>query len=145
MNPHKKLYIDFLNQLKEEISLYKNEEDIWKTQGSISNTSGNLCLHICGNLNHFLGAALANTGYVRDRDPEFSRKNVSRGELVKRVDDSIATMGKVFDVINNERLEDIYPADKFGENVTNGFVLSRLVSHLAYHLGQINYNRRLIQ
>jgi len=143
MNPHKKLYIDFLHQLKEEISSYKNEDNIWKTRGSISNSSGNLCLHLCGNLNHFLGATLANIGYTRDRDMEFSKKNVSKEELIKNVDNTIATIEKVFDGINNERLKNIYPSDKFGESVSIGFVLSRLVSHLAYHIGQVNYHRRM--
>jgi len=143
MNPHKQLYINFLDQLKEEISSYKNEDSIWKTGGSITNPPGNLSLHLCGNLNHFLGAILGNTDYVRNRDLEFSTKNVSRDELIKEVDRTISTLKKVFDGINDERLNDIYPSDKFGEDVSIGFVLSRLVSHLAYHVGQINYHRRM--
>ncbi|MEZ4823452.1 MAG: hypothetical protein R2942_14050 [Ignavibacteria bacterium] len=78
MNSYIQLYIDFLNALKNEISLYKNEENIWKLEGDISNTPGNLCLHLCGNLKHFYGAILGNTGYIRERDLEFSRKNVGR-------------------------------------------------------------------
>ena len=143
MNPHKKLYIDLLHQLKEEISSYKNVDNIWKVEGSVTNSPGNLCLHLCGNLNHFLGATLGNTGYIRDRDMEFSKKNVSREELIKNVDKTIATIERVLDGISDERLKDNYPSDKFGENVSICFALSRLVSHLAYHVGQINYHRRM--
>jgi hypothetical protein len=143
MNPHKKLYIDFLHQLKEEISSYKNVDNIWKVDGTVTNSPGNLCLHLCGNLNHFLGATLGNTGYIRNRDEEFSMKNVSKEELIINVDKTIVTLENVFDGINDEKLSEIYPLDKSGENVSIGFVLSRLVSHLAYHVGQINYHRRI--
>lgn len=143
MNSYKQLYINFLDALKEEISLYKNEENIWKLSGAISNTPGNLCLHLCGNLDHFFGAIIGNTGYIRDRDLEFSKKNVSREELIKGVEDSKRMLEKIFDGLTLEDINKIYPVNKFGDNVTYGFVFSRLVSHLAYHIGQINYHRRL--
>jgi len=144
MQTYKKLYIDFLNALKNEISLYKNEENIWKLEGDITNTPGNLCLHLCGNLKHFYGAIIGNTGYVRERDLEFSRKNVSRNDLIKEVDETISMIEKIFDGLTLEDVNRIYPDDKFGENVTYGFVFSRLVSHLSYHIGQINYHRRIL-
>lgn len=144
MNSFKKLYIDFLNALAEEISLYKNEEDIWKLSGSISNTPGNLCLHLCGNLKHFYGAIIGNTGYIRERDLEFSKKNVSKAELIKEIEETKNMMEKIFDGLKAEDINKVYPDDKFGENVTYGFIFSRLVSHLSYHIGQINYHRRIL-
>lgn len=144
MNTFKKLYLDFLNALSEEISLYKNEENIWKLSGSITNTPGNLCLHLCGNLNHFYGAIIGNTGYVRERDLEFSKKNLSKAELLKEIDETKKMIEKIFDDLKAEDINKIYPEDKFGENVTYGFIFSRLISHLSYHIGQINYHRRLI-
>ena len=63
--------------------LYKNEEDVWKIKEGISNSAGNLTLHLLGNLNHFIGATLGNTGYVRERDKEFSLKNIPRIQLVE--------------------------------------------------------------
>lgn len=144
MNSYIQLYIDFLNALKNEISLYKNEENIWKLEGEISNTPGNLCLHLCGNLKHFYGAILGNTGYIRERDLEFSRKNVGREELIREVDETIIVMEKVFDGLTLEDVNKIYPIDKFGKNVTYGFIFSRLISHLSYHIGQINYHRRIV-
>lgn len=144
MNSYKQLYIDFLNALKTEISSYKNEENIWKLEGSISNTPGNLCLHICGNLNHFYGAVIGNTGYVRDRDLEFSARNLSREDLIKGIEDTKKMMENIFDGLTLNDVNKIYPIDKFGDNVTYGFIFSRLISHLTYHLGQINYHRRIL-
>ncbi len=144
MNTYKQLYLNFLNNLKEEISLYKNEEDLWKLTGSISNTSGNLCLHMCGNLNHFFGAVIGNTGYIRDRDLEFSQKNIGREELIQNIEETKTMIENVFDNLSLKNINDIYPLDKFGESATIGFIMSRLVSHLAYHLGQINYHRRIL-
>ncbi|MDZ4712920.1 MAG: DUF1572 family protein [bacterium] len=145
MESYKKLYLGFLDQLKEEISMYRYEADIWKVENGISNAPGNLCLHICGNLNHFFGAVVGHSGYVRDRDLEFSAKDVSRAELMKKVDDTKEMIEKVFSSLKAERINEIYPIDKFGENVTIGFIMSRLVSHLSYHVGQINYHRRLTE
>ena len=133
----------FLNSLKDEISLYKDPGKIWLLSGSISNTPGNLCLHICGNLNHFFGAVIGNTGYIRERDQEFSKRNLSREELFGAIDETKIMIGKIFDDLTQDDINKIYPINKFGENVTYGFIFSRLVSHLSYHLGQINYHRRL--
>ncbi len=55
-------------KLKEEIVLYKDETNLWKVENKISNSAGNLCLHLIGNLNHFIGATVGNTGYVRQRE-----------------------------------------------------------------------------
>lgn len=141
---YKQLYINFLNSLKDELSLYKNEKNIWILTGGISNTPGNLCLHICGNLKHFYGAVIGNTGYIRDRDLEFSQKNISRDELIRVVEETKEMIGKIFDELTPEDINKIYPLDKFGDKATYGFIFSRLVSHLAYHLGQINYHRRIL-
>ena len=65
-----------LEKLKTEISSYKDEKKIWVISGEVKNSAGNLCLHLCGNLQHFIGAVLGNSGYVRNRDAEFTRKNV---------------------------------------------------------------------
>ncbi len=141
---YKQLYINFLNSLIDEISSYKNEDNIWKLSGDINNTPGNLCLHICGNLNHFYGAVIGNTGYIRDRDAEFSEINVSREELIRVVEETKDMIGRIFDELTPDDINKIYPLDKFGDKAAYGFIFSRLVSHLAYHLGQINYHRRIL-
>ena len=70
------LFLRDLDKLKTEITSFKDEKKIWEISGDIKNSAGNLCLHLCGNLQHFIGAVLGNSGYVRNRDAEFSRKNV---------------------------------------------------------------------
>ena len=52
-----------LEKLKTEISSFKDEKKIWEISGEVKNSAGNLCLHLCGNLQHFIGAALGNSGY----------------------------------------------------------------------------------
>ncbi len=144
MDSYKHLYINSLDSLSKEISSYKNEENIWKLAGDIKNTPGNLTLHICGNLNNFFGAVIGNTGYVRNRNEEFSKKNVSRDELLKGIEETKDVMNKVFDGLKLSDLNSPYPNNNFGENDTIGMVISKLIFHLGYHLGQINYHRRLL-
>jgi hypothetical protein len=78
----KQLFLRDLEKLKTEISSFKDEQNIWVISAEVKNSAGNLCLHLCGNLQHFIGAVLGNSGYVRKRDAEFSRKNVQAKELL---------------------------------------------------------------
>lgn len=138
------MYLTQLDALSKEISLYENEDDIWKLAGAISNTPGTLCLHICGNLNHFIGSLIGNTGYVRNREKEFSDKNVSRKTLLDLIEETKKNVSDTFGRLTDEDFHKIYPDNKFGENPSYAFIFSRLISHLSYHLGQINYHRRLL-
>jgi uncharacterized damage-inducible protein DinB len=137
-----------LNKLIEEIKLYPNEETIWKTTDGIKNSGGNLCLHICGNLQHFIGHVIGNTGYVRNRDKEFSVTNIPSPELVKEVQKTIQAVVSTLQSAPEINLEEEYtalPAHILGkEKLTKGFFLMHLVSHTSYHIGQINYHRRMI-
>ena len=67
-----KLFKRDLGKLKEEVDSYQNEANLWIVTNDVSNSAGNLCLHLVGNLNHFIGAVLGDSGYVRQRDLEFS-------------------------------------------------------------------------
>jgi len=134
-----------LLKLKEEISLYTNDDNLWKVEKQISNSGGNLALHLIGNLNHFIGATLGNTGYIRERDKEFSEKDVPAQQLLQAID---ATIIIVRDTLNNmapEDFEKIFPLEKHGQVVKTDFMLLHLLAHLEYHLGQINYHRRLVE
>jgi len=139
-----KLYLRDLEKLKTEITSYKNEEELWKVSGEIANSAGNLCLHICGNLQHFIGATLGKTGYVRKRDEEFSRKTVAIRDLVAEIDLTIKTVQKTLNELNEEDLTKTYPINVFGYEMTTNYFLTHLTTHLTYHLGQINYHRRLL-
>jgi hypothetical protein len=94
-----------LQKLKSELELYQDEANIWKVDKNIANTAGNLCLHLVGNLNTYIGATLGNTGYVRDRDAEFSLKNVSRKELIQKIEATIAMINTVLPAVDEKTLK----------------------------------------
>ena len=133
-----------LLKLKEEIALYPEEASIWALRPGISNSAGNLCLHLIGNLNHFVGAILGNTGYIRQRELEFSLKNVARAELISDLEKTIIMLKKAFENLTEADLDKTYPLEKHGKVVTTRYMLLHLLTHLNYHLGQVNYHRRLI-
>ncbi len=134
-----------LGKLKEEISLYTNENNLWKTEKQISNSGGNLALHLIGNLNHFIGATLGNTGYVRERDNEFSDKNIPVQKILDNIDATIIVVKNTLSNLTAEDFEKVFPLEKHGQIVKTDFMLMHLLAHLEYHLGQINYHRRLIE
>jgi len=101
----KALFIRDLNKLKLEIETYKDESKIWVIEKSILNSAGNLCLHINGNLNTYIGAQIGNTGYIRNRDLEFSNKNVPRDILLNQIDATILMINKTLESINGFRFE----------------------------------------
>lgn len=133
-----------LNALKKEINSYSSEELLWKIKNDLNNSGGNLCLHIVGNLNHFIGATLGNNGYIRKRDLEFSLKNIPVTEMVKQIDEVIVVIETVLLDLSKNDLKKKYPLNVFGYEMTTEFFLIHLTTHLSYHLGQINYHRRLI-
>lgn len=138
------LYNRDLNKLKTEIEAYQNEEAMWKIDKNISNSAGNLCLHLVGNLNTYIGAQLGNTGYVRQRDLEFSLKDIPKMELIDNVKSVIEIVDSTLDRLSEAALEKDYPTEALGYKMTTGYFLIHLLSHLNYHLGQINYHRRLL-
>src|SRR5579872_5598507 len=140
----KALFKRDLNKLKVEIESYQKESNIWIVAEGISNSAGNLCLHLIGNTNWFIGAEIGKTGYIRNRDLEFSLKDVPRAELVKKIEDTIVMTDSVLDTITGEQFESIYPIEVFGHPMTTEYFLVSLAMHLDYHLGQINYHRRLL-
>lgn len=133
-----------LEKLKSEITSYNVEKKMWEVAGDIKNSAGNLCLHICGNLQHFIGSVLGKSGYVRNRDAEFSRKNVLADEMIKEIDQTIMIVKNTLSEIDEKKMEETYPINVFGNEMTTGFFLVHLSTHLNYHLGQINYHQRLL-
>lgn len=142
----KELFDRDLNKLKAEIEQYKNEANLWLVDGEIPNSGGNLALHLVGNLKHFIGAVLGGSGYVRERDLEFSTKDTPRPELLQIIDETMADVAAGLDRVTAEQLEAEYPIVVFAdrtEPMTTEWFLIHLATHLGYHLGQINYHRRL--
>ncbi len=138
------LFTRDLNKLKTEIESYQNEETIWKTDKNISNSAGNLCLHLVGNLNNYIGAELGNSGYIRNRELEFSLKDVPRTELIQQIESTIEIINSSLERLSTEDLQKNYPSEPLGYEMTTGYFLIHLFGHLSYHLGQINYHRRLL-
>ena len=133
-----------LLKLKEELSLYQNEADMWKLADGISNSAGNLALHLIGNLNHFLGATLGNTGYVRHREAEFALKDVPREKILADIDALLPIVSAAISPLSTAELEQDFPLEVGGGRAPTGQFLIHLIAHLSYHLGQINYHRRLL-
>jgi hypothetical protein len=134
-----------IRKLIEEVNLFNNEEDLWRTQGSVKNSCGNLVLHIIGGLNYRIGTTLANTGYVRDRDQEFTKKGVARKELVAGLEALIPMINKTLNALTAEEMETEFPVFFDKPNTSVSYVLVQLSLHLNYHLGQVNYLRRILE
>ncbi len=133
-----------LNKLRSEMELYKNEARIWHFEKSISNSAGNLCLHLIGNLNAYIGVGLGKTSYVRQRDLEFSSKDVPRVELLKKIGETMYVVENGLNQISDNQLHEDFPVLIWEKPTEMGFTLIHLATHLDYHLGQINYHRRLL-
>jgi uncharacterized damage-inducible protein DinB len=117
---------------------------LWHTEAGIANSAGNLCLHLVGNLNHFIGATLGGTGYVRNREQEFSLKNIPCSHLAVKIDETIVVVSSTLDKLTADTLESEYPLLLADQKFITKYFLLHLTGHLSYHLGQINYHRRLL-
>ena len=133
-----------LEKLKQEITAYTNEADLWIIQDGISNSPGNLSLHLVGNLKHFVGKMLGNIPYERQRDKEFSDKNISASVLLNSIDETIEAVKQTLENLSEDAIKKIFPSNVFGYEMTTEYFLLHLLAHLNYHLGQINYHRRLL-
>ena len=131
-----------LGKLREEIEKFKTEEDLWRVAGTIKNPAGNLVLHLVGGSSYHIGANIGKTGYVRDRDLEFTQKSVSKAELLTRVHELTALITSTLANLTDDQMEAPYPIPFDGKEVTVSYIVVQLLVHLNYHLGQINYLRR---
>lgn len=133
-----------LRGMKSELLAYQDESDVWRPVPGLPNTAGTIALHVAGNLQHFVGAQLGKSGYIRNRDAEFGRRDDSVGELVKELDKTISTLDAAFATLEEEAMDRPFPQEIAGVRPTVGEFLVHLVAHLAYHLGQIDYHRRCV-
>ena len=140
-----KLFDRDLTRLSNEIMAYHEEDDLWILKEDISNSSGNLCLHILGNLNHFIGAILGSTGYERNREDEFSKKSIPRTRLLQEIKETNEMIRKTLGTKKDIDLDKPYPINVFEDEMKTGYFLIHLYGHLNYHLGQINYHRRILK
>lgn len=145
MNPEtlSQLFARDFESLESEIFEFNNPDNLWITGPGITNSSGNLALHLAGNLEHYLGAILLNSGYVRDREFEFGGK-VDKDELISRIRSARKSVQQTLNQLTTDDLNKKYPLEPFGFEMTKEYFFMHLYSHFSYHLGQINYHRRLL-
>ncbi|POR25879.1 DinB superfamily protein [Flavobacterium columnare] len=138
------LFLRDLDKLKTEIESYSDETKLWKIDKNISNSAGNLCLHLIGNLNTYIGRTLGNTNYIRERDLEFSKKNIPKEELLHAIETTKKMIQSTLNKLDETDLEKTYPMEMNYPIKTTYHVLIHLTIHLSYHIGQINFHRRLL-
>lgn len=134
-----------IRKLIEEINSFNNEDNVWKTAGSIKNSSGNLALHIIGGTNYLFGTVLAKHAYVRNRDMEFTHKNIKREHLVAELEALIPLITETLHRLGEQGMKAEYPIEFDNMRRSNTYVLTQLALHLNYHLGQVNYLRRALE
>ena len=133
-----------LKALRREIETYPSENELWDVRAGITNPGGNLALHLAGNIQYFIGNVLGKNGYVRNREAEFANKDVPRAELLREIDNAIAAVETGMSTITEADLAKPYPEAVGGVNSTTGAFLAHFATHLAYHLGQVDYHRRIL-
>jgi uncharacterized damage-inducible protein DinB len=133
-----------LQALRREVEAYPDERSLWQRMPGITNTAGTLVLHLTGNLQHYLGARLGGTGYVRDRPAEFARRDVPRAELLREIDAARSAVRAGLADLSEAQLAADYPETIAGAKVATGEYLVHLTTHFAYHLGQLDYHRRIV-
>jgi Uncharacterized protein conserved in bacteria len=140
------MYVRDLKATDAQIAAYPDEASLWAVVPGISNSGGTLAIHIAGNLRHFIGAVLGQTGYVRDRDAEFSARNIPRDRIRADLAAAIGELTSTLDKLTDSDLAREFPIligpEKLRVRTSDWLV--HLAAHLAYHLGQIDYHRRLL-
>lgn len=133
-----------IQKLYKEIEMYQDESKLWEVLDGTSNSGGNLALHLMGNLNSYFGKNLGNTGYVRNREAEFSEKHIPKAILLKSIEEVNQVVSKVLENLTDEQMNAVYPENVLGYEMTTEYFLIHLHGHLTYHTGQINYHRRVL-
>ena len=138
------IFVRELEGFKRELALFPDDASIWKAAPGVTNSAGNLALHLAGNLHYFIGTVLGGMGYVRNRDDEFGRKSGTRAEVYAELDAAIAAVRAVLPGVSDERLTQDFPEAVMGTTVRTGIFLVHLCSHAGFHLGQAGYLRRFV-
>ena len=135
-----------LHGLDHEIAAYPDDESLWLTPPGISNSAGNLVLHLAGNLRHFVGHVVGGSGYVRNREAEFSARGMSRDALRAEIRTAVSEVESALQSMDVSRLAEAFPVGigQPPKSVRMSDWLVHLATHLTYHIGQIDYHRRLL-
>lgn len=131
-----------ITRLCQEIEAFP-EQMLWEAREGIGNTAGNLALHLEGNLRHYIGYLLGGVAYKRERPLEFSTRGVTRDEVLARLRPLPELVAGVIAGLQDEVLDAPHAAQEFS-SMSSRQVLMALYGHLSYHLGQIDYLRRVL-
>jgi len=127
-----------------ELQMFPDDASVWTTVPGVTNSAGNLALHVAGNLQYHIGTIFGGTGYVRDRDAEFSRRSGSRAEILAELDAAIRVVRHVLPGISRERFDGEFPEPVMGMRFRTSLLMLHLCAHAGFHLGQAGYLRRVI-
>lgn len=133
-----------LKAIERELNAYRTEEQIWALPPGLPNSGGTLALHAAGNLQHFVGAVLGGSSYVRDRDAEFQRRNVPRSELIEELRRTASSVQQALERVDGATLDGDYPLPVANRRLVTSDFLLHLATHLAYHVGQLDFHRRIV-
>jgi hypothetical protein len=133
-----------LEGFKREIALFPDDESVWSTMPGVSNSAGNLALHLAGNLQYFIGSVLGHTGYVRNRELEFGQRSGPRENIYAELDAAIDVVRKVLPGLSDAALDADFPEAVMNTTFRTGTFLVHLCSHAGFHLGQAGYLRRIL-
>lgn len=133
-----------LSKLREELQAYSDERNLWRVDQEINNSAGNLTLHLIGNLKQFIGLDLGGIAFERDRDSEFAPSTLTREDLLQELVQLKKVLEDTLVSLDPKKLGDQSKHSFFGHSMTVGYFLIHLYGHFNYHLGQINYHRRLL-
>lgn len=136
-------FADSFVRLENEIAAYSITDTLYLKEGDVNNSAGNLCAHICGNLQHFIGEVLGESGYQRQREIEFSGR-FTKDELISEIKTTRKVVLDTLSNLSDEKLNSTFPIEVFKRPMSTRYFLIHLHGHLNYHLGQISYHRRLL-
>jgi hypothetical protein len=140
----RKLIVRELGAFAREVEMFPDDESLFRTVPGVTNSAGNLALHVCGNLKHFVGAVLGGTGYVRHREREFAARSGRRAEIAAELAETAQVVAKTLGQLTPQALAKPYPQPVADLQLPCGLFLTHLAVHLGFHLGQAGYLRRVV-
>ena len=133
-----------VTRVVQQVQAFPNDDLLWRVLPGISNSAGNLVLHLEGNLREYVGRQLGGIDYVRQRDAEFSGTGVAAAELIPRMEAVRELVVGVVAQLSESQLEAPFPQNVLGGPMPVRQFLMHLEGHLNYHAGQIDYLRRVL-
>lgn len=133
-----------LRDVRKEVEAYPDDDSLWRPAPGITNPGGNLALHLAGNMQHYIGVVLGKSTYKRNRDAEFSKRDLTQRQVMGRLDEAIAEVDEALSHLTDEDLQRPFPEPVGAMRLLTGQFLTHCLAHLGYHLGQLDYHRRMV-